>query len=104
MITKSSGNVFADLGLENADELLAKSRLALTILDIIERRGLSQAQAAKLLGTHQTQISRLRTGEGKDGMSFDLLLSWLTRLDRNVTLTVKRKPRNQAEGEIRVAV
>ena len=104
MITRSSGNIFADLDLENADELLAKSRLALTILEIIERRGLSQAQAAKLLDTHQTQISRLRTGEGKDGMSFDLLLSWLTKLDRNVTLTVKRKPRNQVEGEIRVAV
>ena len=104
-ITESSGNVFADLGLENADELLAKSRLAHEIRQIIKRRSLTQAQAAKALDTHQTQISRLNTGKGIDSMSFDLLLNWLTKLDRNVTLTVKRMPKNQSSpGTLVVSV
>lgn len=104
-ITESSGNVFADLGLDNADELLAKSRLAHEIRQIIKHRNLTQAQAAKVLNTHQTQISRLNTGKGVDSMSFDLLLSWLTKLDRNVTLTVKRMPKNQeSPGSLTVSV
>ena len=75
-ITESSGNVFADLGLENADELLAKSRLVQEIRQIIKHRSLTQAQAAKTLDTHQTQISRLNTGKGIDSMSFDLLFAF----------------------------
>ena len=100
----SSGNVFADLGLENADEMLAKSTLAIMIRDIIKKRGLTQAQAAKTFGTHQTQIARLNKGSSAKNMSFDLLLGWLTKLDRNVTMTVKRKSRNQESAAIHVAV
>lgn len=103
IFTKSSGNVFADLGLENSEELLAKSTLARTIREIIKHRNLTQTQAAKLLETHQTQVSRLNSGEGIDSMSIDLLLTWLTRLDRNVTLTVKRAPKNQDFGRIQVS-
>lgn len=104
-ITKSSGNVFADLGLENSEELLAKSTLARTIREIIKHRNLTQAKAAKLLGTHQTQVSRLNSGAGVDSMSFDLLMNWLTRLDRNITVTVKRTPKNQTDlGNIQVTV
>ena len=103
-VTTSSGNVFADLGLENAQELLAKAELAHTIRSILKSRKLTQTKAAKLLGTHQTQISRLNSGAGIDSMSFDLLMHWLTKLDRNVTLTVKRIPKNQPDcGFIQVA-
>ncbi len=56
--TESCNNVFADLDLENADEMLAKSTLAITIRKIIKKRGLTQTQAAKVFGTHQTQIAR----------------------------------------------
>ncbi len=79
--TKSSGNVFADLGMENAEELLAKSNLACAIREIIKDRKLTQAKAAKLLNTHQTYLSRLNSGAGIDSMSFDLLRNWLMRLD-----------------------
>ncbi len=103
-ITESCGNVFADLGFEDADEMLAKSSLAIMIRDIIKRRGLTQAAAAKLLDTHQTQVSRLKTGKGVDSISLDLLMHWLTKLDRNVTVSVKRKPKSQNEGRIQVAV
>ena len=82
--TKGSGNIFDDLGLDNSDEMLAKSTLAITIRKIIKQRKLTQAQAAKLFGTHQTQVSRLNSGKGVASMSFDLLLSWLTKLDHDV--------------------
>lgn len=102
--TESSGSVFADLGLEDAMELQAKSNLAHEILEAIEAHGYTQSQAAKILGTHQTQISRLKTGVGKENMSFDLLLNWLTKLDCDVLVTISKKKRNQSKGEIRVAV
>lgn len=102
--TESCGNVFADLDLENADEMLAKSTLAITIRKIIKKRGFTQAQAAKIFGTHQTQIARLNKGSRVKSMSFDLLLSWLTKLDQDVTVTIKRKPRNQKSAAIHVTV
>ena len=105
IITKSSGNVFADLGLENSKELLAKSTLARAIREIIKQRKLTQTKAAELLDTHQTQVSRLNSGAGIDSMSFDLLMNWLMRLDRNITVTVKKTPKKQTDsGHIQVAV
>ena len=104
IVTKSSGNIFADLGLYNSEELLAKSTLARTIREIIKHRDLTQAKAAKLLDTHQTQISRLNSGEGLNSISIDLLMTWLTKLDRNITLTIKKTPKNQDFGRIQVAV
>jgi predicted XRE-type DNA-binding protein len=56
----SSGNVFADLGLPNPEERLAKSRLASMIYDIIEERELTQVEAAKILGISQPKVSALR--------------------------------------------
>ncbi|HEB72006.1 MAG TPA: XRE family transcriptional regulator [Nitrospirae bacterium] len=102
--TESSGNVFADLGLENSEELLAKSRLALEILRIIKKRKLTQAKAAKILDTDQSQISILKTGDCLQRFTFDRLLTWLTKLDCDVTLTVRPKPRNQECGLLEVSV
>ncbi|HEY0309183.1 MAG TPA: helix-turn-helix transcriptional regulator, partial [Acidobacteriaceae bacterium] len=58
-ITPSCGNVFADLGLPNAEELGTKLRLGVAIERIIEKRGLSQAEAAKVLGVNQPKVSAL---------------------------------------------
>ncbi len=101
--TESCGNVFTDLGLENADDMLAKSTLAIMIRKIIKKRSLTQAQAAKIFGTHQTQIARLNKGSNVKSMSFDLLLSWFTKLDQDVTMTIKCKPRNRKNAVIHVA-
>ncbi|MGR3218414.1 MAG: helix-turn-helix domain-containing protein [Candidatus Anammoxibacter sp.] len=103
-VTESCGNVFDDLGLANPEEMLAKSTLAIMIRRILKQRKLTQTQAAKIFGTHQTQISRLNTGKGVDSMSFDLLLVWLTKLDHNVTVTVRHKSQSQDHAEIKVAV
>lgn len=53
-----SGNVFADLGLPNAEEALAKAELAHKIAVLVNERGLTQAQAAKLLGVDQPRSPR----------------------------------------------
>ena len=100
----SSGNVFADLEVDNPEEMLAKAQLALTILGAIEQRGLTQQQAAELLETDRTNISKLKRGNELRKFTFDRLLSWLTRLDRDVILTVKRKSGRRESGKLRVAV
>ena len=103
MVEQSRGNVFADLEVEDADEMLAKAKLSLAILEVIERRGLKQSEAAKILGTDQSYISKLKRGSELRRFTFDRLMSWLTKLDRNVILMVEQKPQNQEAGMIQVA-
>lgn len=99
--TLSSGNVFADLGLPDADELLAKADLAIQISRIIEERGLTQAQAAKVLGIDQPKISALVRGR-LEGFSMERLYRYLNALGRDVEIIVRPKPRNRSEGVVRV--
>ncbi len=100
----SSGNVFADLGAEAAAEMLAKAKLATAILDIIKKRELTQYQAAKLLDTDRTYISKLKRGSELRRFTFDRLLTWLNKLDQDVILTVKHKARNHDAARINVAI
>ena len=62
MVTRGSGNVFADLKLSNPDERMAKAELALAISRQIRNRGLSQTSAAALLQTNQGRISAIMRG------------------------------------------
>ncbi len=57
-----SGNLFADLGFANSDEMLAKAKLASIINEIIRDRGLNQQQAAKLMGIDQPKVSKIVRG------------------------------------------
>ena len=102
-ITPSSGNVFADLGLPDADELLAKAELARQIGSIIEHRHLTQAGAARLLGTNQPRVSDLMRGR-LEKFSVGQLILFLTALDRDVRIVVKKKPKSRGHGRIVVAV
>ena len=61
-ITPSTGNVFADLGLPDAEERLAKAELARQIGGIIEERRLTQAAAGRVLGVDQPKVSALLAG------------------------------------------
>ena len=56
---KSSGNVFADLGLPNSEQELLKAKLTVQIYKLIKERDLTQSKAAELLGTTQAQVSAL---------------------------------------------
>ena len=102
-VEKSSGNIFADLGVEDADGMLAKAKLAQAIIARLESKGLKQAEAAALLGTDQSYISKLKRGRELRRFTFDRLLGWLLKLDQDVILTVKQKPKNQEGGMIQVA-
>ena len=62
-VQKSSGNVFADLGLANPDELLVKAELARKISKIITQKNITQVEAAELLGIDQPKISALMKGK-----------------------------------------
>ena len=86
-----NGNVFADLGLDDADEQLAKAQLAARIRRIIQERGLNQTQAAEVLGTTQARVSELYNGKIAR-MTYDRLLGFLNALDCDVSITVTPRP------------
>jgi predicted XRE-type DNA-binding protein len=92
----SSGNVFADLGIENAEEYMAKSGLAAEILRIVQRRRLTQAEAAKLLGIRRPKVSELLRGR-LDGFSTERLLRFITRLGYDVQIKLS-KARARGQG------
>src|ERR1035438_3009976 len=100
--TASSGNVFADLGLPKPDDLLAKAELAAKIIAEIQRRPLSQSQAAVTLGIDQPKVSALRQGK-LSGFSIERLVRFLLSLGRDVEITVKEKPRSRSVARLRVA-
>jgi predicted XRE-type DNA-binding protein len=87
-IEESSGNVFADLGLKNPEELLAKAELVQRICDIIAERKLTQVRAAKLLGIDQPKISALMRGK-LDGFSTDRLFRFLNSLGSDVDIVIR---------------
>ncbi len=100
-VHNSSGNVFADLGIENAEEYLAKSELAAEISRIVQRRRLTQVEAAKLLGIRQPKVSDLLRGR-LDGFSTDRLLRFITLLGYDVQIKVsKARPNTQGHMEVR---
>jgi predicted XRE-type DNA-binding protein len=101
-VTPSSGNVFADLGLQNAEELLAKAELVRQISKAIEARSLTQKEAAAVIGTTQPKISELLRGH-LSGFSMDRLIRFLNALDRDVEIIVKKKPRSRDHGRVRVS-
>jgi len=86
-VIEGSGNVFADLGLPNADQELMKARLTLQIAGIIKGRGLTQAQAAGILGIQQPHVSALIRNRAGN-FSVGRLIEFLTALGQDVEITV----------------
>lgn len=91
----SSGNVFADRGLENSDELLVQAELAHKISAIIK----TQTEAAMLLGIDQPKVSALMNGK-LSGFSTVRLFRFLNALGRDVKIVVKRADRSQAQTRV----
>jgi len=90
-VMMSSGNVFADIGLPDAEERLAKAQLAHKISELIQKHHLSQADAAKILGTEQPKISAIMNGK-LSGFSLERLINFLNILGSDVQIIVKPKP------------
>jgi predicted XRE-type DNA-binding protein len=100
-VQASDGNVFADLGLENSDELLVKAELARKISSIISQQQMTQAEAAGLLGIDQPKISALMNGK-LSGFSTVRLFRFLNALGRDVEIVVKAKPKSHSKAQTRV--
>jgi predicted XRE-type DNA-binding protein len=98
---ESSGNVFADLDYPDAEEALAKSRLAQRIAEIIKKKRLTQVQAGVLLGIDQPKVSRLLRGRLRE-FSTDRLFRFLNALDQDVEIIIKRKPRSRRQATVSV--
>ena len=73
------GNIFADLGLPNADEHALKARLVIYIDKMVEQAGLTQQAAAKKMGISQPDVSNLLRGRF-EGFSFERLLGFVRAL------------------------
>lgn len=99
-IERGSTNVYADLGMPNAEEMLVKAQLATKIGEIIRRRKLTQVEAAQLLGIPQPKLSNMLRGQFR-GISEAKMLECLTRLGRNVRIVVS-PARSRAEGHVTV--
>lgn len=80
---------------------MAKAGLALEIERVIRKRGLSQANAAKILGIGQPKVSALRNGR-LSGFSVERLIRFLNALDRDVEIVIKSKPRLRRRGQLLV--
>lgn len=91
--TVGSGNVFADLDFANPEEELLKAKLVREIRAIINRRRLTQAEAAELLGLKQPDVSAIVTGR-TGRFSLDRLVRCLHRLDYTVDVVVRHKPKS----------
>jgi predicted XRE-type DNA-binding protein len=101
-VERSSGNVFEDIGLAQSAEMLVKSEIAARIAAIIEKRGLTQARAAEVLGVDQPSVSDLVRGRLR-GFSSDRLFRFLNALGQDVKIViVPRPPHSRRVGHLRV--
>ncbi|MDQ2986904.1 MAG: helix-turn-helix domain-containing protein [Armatimonadota bacterium] len=102
LVIRSSGNVFADLDFENAQEELAKADLVIAIAKIIRSRRLTQSRVANEIGLDQPQVSRLLRGH-TEGYSTGRLLRILNLLGQDVEIRVRPKRVGAAHGRVTVA-
>ena len=96
---KSSGNVFADLGVLHSEQELLKAKLTLQIYRLIKERGITQTDAGKILGIRQPHVSSLiRNRSGT--FSVERLMQFLASLGQDVEISVR--PANKGQGQVSV--
>jgi predicted XRE-type DNA-binding protein len=100
-VTLGSTNVFADLGYSDAEERQTQLRLARAINQIIEQRRLTQVSAAEILGVNQPKISALMRYK-LEGFSVERLMTFLTALDHDIEIRIRKKPQRKTPGRITV--
>jgi predicted XRE-type DNA-binding protein len=99
-ITQSSGNIFADLGLENPQEHNVKAHIVILITKMIESKNLTQGQAATKMGLRQPDVSKLLRGRF-EGFSLERLLHFVRALGSDIEIKIKPSKPKQ-EGRILV--
>jgi predicted XRE-type DNA-binding protein len=99
---EGSGNVFADLGLKDADQLLARAQIGFHVFKILEDKKLKQREIAEVLGVAQPDVSHLMNGHFSR-FTTDKLLDFLRRLDRKVTIEVSRHRKGEPYQQVTFA-
>ena len=94
---KGTGNVLIDLGLGDAEELTAKVNLAVKFNDLVDKRGLSQMQAAAITGMTQPKVSQVRRYKLQN-ISLERLMQALVSLDQRVEIVVRPARRTHVAG------
>jgi predicted XRE-type DNA-binding protein len=102
-VTRGSTNVFADLGFENPDEELLRAQLAIRIRDLVKGRGVTQAEAAKILRVAQPDVSAIVNGR-VSGFSLERLLGFIRRLGDDVEITIRQSAPARTAGRVRLRV
>jgi len=102
-VEPSSGNIFADLGLQDAEERLLKAKLGTKIAQLIEKKGWTQAQTAERTALDQPKVSRLLRGQ-LSGFSADRLFAVLNRLGHSVEVRISAKERAPEKSHTRVMI
>ncbi|WP_217987820.1 helix-turn-helix domain-containing protein [Halomonas salipaludis] len=98
-IDTGSTNVYADLGMPDAEEMLIKAQLAAKIGEIIKRRRLTQTKAAELMGIPQPKVSALLRGQFR-GISEAKMLEAIARLGRDVKIVIGPSRRRSSPGHV----
>jgi predicted XRE-type DNA-binding protein len=98
---KSSGNVFADLGLPYSEQELLKTKLTLEIYRLVKKRDLTQAEAGKILGIKQPHVSLLMRNRS-GSFSVERLMDFLTALGQDVEISVRPSRKDKNHGEVSV--
>ena len=89
-VIESSGNLFADLGLADPEELDLKACLVMKLADVMRRRGVNQTATAELTGISQPDLSKALRGRLRD-ISVDRIIRALTRLDTEIDISVRHR-------------
>jgi predicted XRE-type DNA-binding protein len=100
-VFEGSGNVFADIGLPNAEEEIIKAGLMLRIYTLIRKRGLAQREAADILRIKQPHVSELMRGRAS-AFSIARLMKFLTLLGQDVQISVRPARRRKERGAVSV--
>ncbi len=98
-IEMSSGNIFADLGLPDAETHFLKAQIVSEIYRLTQERKLTQAQAGACMGISQPEVSRLFKGNFRE-YSIDRLMAFLTAFDRDVEIVVRPHKKSGRSGRI----
>lgn len=94
---RGTDNVLADLGFEDADDLSAKAVLAVKLNALIDKRSLTQTEAARITGMTQPKVSQVRRYKLQN-ISLERLMQALVSLDQQVEIVVRPARRSQAAG------
>lgn len=98
-IEEGSGNIFEDLGLPDADELMLRAQFMLQVIETIKGLRLKQRETAQLLGIDQSKVSQLMNLK-LSRFSLETLIEFMTQLGYSVEIRIKKPRGNKADAKL----